>query len=100
MGLGAGEVVTFFASTAICGGEDGSNGAGGEGGSEPVLGKSGRGCKRLVLVVAEGMQAVKDRGLGSARMPASGSVAMATKLEEVAHAEGGKDVARRPSQHP
>ncbi len=28
MGLGAGEVVAFFASTAICGSEDGPSGAG------------------------------------------------------------------------
>ncbi len=48
-------------------------------GSEPVLDECGRGCKRSVLVVAVGTLAVKDRGLGSARMPASGSVAMATK---------------------
>jgi hypothetical protein len=80
VGLGAGVVHAFFASTAICGGETVRVGpAVRRRGSEPVLGKSGRGCKRSVLVVAVGTQAVKDRWLGSARMPASGSVAMATK---------------------
>jgi hypothetical protein len=55
--------------------------------SEPGLGKSGQGCKMSVLVVAVGRQAGRDCALGSARMPASGSVAAAAELVEVACAE-------------
>jgi hypothetical protein len=69
-------------------------------GSKMVLGRSGWGGKKSVLVVTVERQAVRDCGLGSARMPALGLVAMATELEEVACAEGRQDVARRPSQHP
>jgi hypothetical protein len=57
--------------------------------SEPVLERSGQGCKMSVLMIAVGRQAGRDCALGSARMPASSSVAAATELVEVASAEGG-----------
>jgi hypothetical protein len=66
--------------------------------SEPVLERSGRGCRDSVLVVAVGCQAREASPLGSASPPWSGSEAI--EYEEVEYAEGGTDVGRRHHPRP
>jgi hypothetical protein len=101
MGLGAGEAVAFFASTAICGGEDVSSGAGGEEmGLGASAGEEWSGVQKVGVGGRRGETGSERSWAGVSKDAGVGLVATATELEKVARAEGGKDVARHLSQLP